>query len=380
MAKPVFHAFIDESGDPHFSNGSSNTFLICATLINENDISEITNNLKTLLADYKLPELKSSKMGDVRKRYEILNHISKWKVSIITICVKKEDFDKAGRWFRYHGSFYKYVERLLISEVVRIYGNVDLTFDTFGDLYYRESFVKYIKGAMEKRSQIELFSPEIIMCQPRSEILVQLSDIMGGSIRKYFAGELSDVKNILDPIWKGSLIVGQPDWMKMVKYEASDGSSQIDDDIMRVALESVDLFIEENKKNDERAAACETLDYLKGRLLYGNPSEYCYRTAIKEWLNYRGFKDYNEEKVSREVISLLREEGVMLVSSSEGIKIPSSEKDVRDHYLFILGQAIPSLKRLKKMHQVMSARFPSKAIGFVDGETTRILNVLSEYR
>ena len=80
------------------------------------------------------------------------------------------------------------------------------------------------------------------------------------------------------------------------------------------------------------------------------------------------------------MISLLREEGVMLVSSSEGIKIPSSEKDVRDHYLFILGQAIPSLKRLKKMHQVMSARFPSKAIGFVDGETTRILNVLSEYR
>ena len=26
MAKPVFHAFIDESGDPHFSSGASDTF------------------------------------------------------------------------------------------------------------------------------------------------------------------------------------------------------------------------------------------------------------------------------------------------------------------------------------------------------------------
>lgn len=380
MAKPVYHAFIDESGDPHFSNGSSNTFLICATLINEADIPEITENLKKLLAKYNLPELKSKKLNDQKKRADILRLIASWKVSIVTIYVKKEDFDKAGQWFRYHGSFYKYVERLLVSEVVRIYGNVDLTFDTFGDLKYRESFVEYIKGAIAKRSQIDLFSPEIVMTPPQSDILIQLSDVMGGSLRKFFAGELIDVKNILDPIWKGSLIVGEPGWMKMVNSDVSDGSSQIDSDIMRVALESVNLFIEENKRNDDRAVACETLDYLKGCLLYGDPSEYCYRTSIKDWLIYRGYKDYNEEKVSREVISLLREEGVMLVSSSEGIKIPSSEKDVRDHYLFILGQAIPSLKRLKKMHQVISARFPSSATGFVDGETTRILDVLSEYR
>ena len=80
------------------------------------------------------------------------------------------------------------------------------------------------------------------------------------------------------------------------------------------------------------------------------------------------------------MISLLREEGVMLVSSSEGIKIPSSVKDVKDHYEFILGQAIPSLKRLKKMHQVISARLSSDAISFIDGETNRLLNDLSEYR
>ena len=49
MAKPVFHAFIDESGDPHFSSGASDTFLICATLIREGDISEIEDKLKALL-------------------------------------------------------------------------------------------------------------------------------------------------------------------------------------------------------------------------------------------------------------------------------------------------------------------------------------------
>ena len=61
MAKPVFHAFIDESGDPHFSSGASDTFLICATLVREGDISEIEDKLKALLEKYNLPELKSKK-------------------------------------------------------------------------------------------------------------------------------------------------------------------------------------------------------------------------------------------------------------------------------------------------------------------------------
>ncbi|MBR5413684.1 MAG: DUF3800 domain-containing protein [Fibrobacter sp.] len=380
MAKSVFHAFIDESGDPHFSNGSSDTFLICATLINENNILEITDNLKSLLAEYKLPELKSSRMGDDRKRFEILNRISKWNVSIVTIFVKKEDFDKTGQWFKYHGTFYKYIERLLVSEVVRIYGNVDLTFDTFGKADYRESFVKYIEKIVAKSSQIDLFTPDIVMSSPKSEILVQLSDILAGSIRKYYENKLDNVNNILEPIWKGSLIVGEPNWMKMLKSDISNEDSQTDEELKRVALNSVNLFIEDNKRKEDRAVACETLDYLKGTLLYDDPNKYCYRTEIKDWLNYRGYKDYSEEKVSREVISLLREEGVMLVSSSEGIKIPSSVKDVKDHYEFILGQAIPSLKRLKKMHQVISARLSSDAISFIDGETNRLLNDLSDYR
>ncbi len=380
MAKSVFHAFIDESGDPHFSSGASDTFLICATLIREGDISEIEDKLKALLEKYNLPELKSNRIKDDRKRYEMLNQIASWSVSIVTIHVKKDDFDKTAQWFRYHPTFYKYIERLLVSEVVRIYGNVDLTFDTFGDSKYRESFVKYIESVVAKKSQVDLFAPEIQMRSPKSEILVQLSDLMGGSIRKYYNDELKDVKNILDPIWKGSLVVGEPDWMKMKASDVSNVGQQIDDEILNVALESVNQFLEENKRNEERAVACETLDYLKGTLLYEDPNKYCYRDEIKDWLNYRGYSDYSAEKVSREVISLLREEGVMLVSSSEGIKIPCSMKDVKDHYLFILGQTIPSLKRLKKMHQVISARFSSDAIGFIDGETSRILNDLNEYR
>lgn len=380
MSKPIFHAFVDETGDPHFSNGGSDTFLICATIINEKDVPSMVENLTTLLKSFNLPELKSKKIGDLTKRRNILQQISTWNISVITIYVRKEDFDKTGTWFRYHGTFYKYIERLLISEVVRIFGNVNLTFDTFGFPDYRASFVKYMENVTAKKGQMELFSPEITMSSPRQDCLIQLSDVVGGSIRKFYNNEFDDAKEILSPIWKGQLIVGKPDWMNMVESPVPSGNSVVDRDIMQVALDSVEQFLNENKRKENKAAACETLEFLKGTLLYENPTKFCYRNEIKDWLIYRGYSDYNEEKVSRELISLLREQGVMLVSSPDGIKIPSSMKDVKEHYMFILGQTIPSLKRLKKLHQVVSGRIGEDAISFIDGETSKILNDLNDYR
>mgnify|MGYP003340605265 CR=1 FL=1 len=41
MDRPVYHAFIDESGDPRFSNGASSLFFVCATIVNDLDVLDL---------------------------------------------------------------------------------------------------------------------------------------------------------------------------------------------------------------------------------------------------------------------------------------------------------------------------------------------------
>jgi hypothetical protein len=361
-----YSAYIDESGDPHFNPGCSSSFFICATTIKEEDINTTTEAIERIKKKYDLHELKSSRISSVRRRTDILTDIAELPIMIFTIIVKKEKLN--GEWFRYRNTFYKYIQGKLVSELCRVFGNIDFSFDRYGSDTYQESFKKYI----EVKQQTEMFSSQINISSAKINPLIQISDIVSGSIRQYYDSEYSFAELILNNIWKGKVLIPN-EAMYSFSVEAT---SAEDKTIANSALDSADRYISIHSKDQSKLMHCQVVEFLK-QISFEEPSKFCHRNEIITWLNFLGI-EISAENLSRTIISELRDDGVLLVSSDDGIKIPTSLRDIDKHYKFILGQSMPQLKRLKKMDQVLMARLPEKHKEFIDSMDGDIKEVLAK--
>jgi Protein of unknown function (DUF3800) len=344
-----YRAYIDESGDPNFNEGASESYFLCATLVPDEVVASVVTELKSIQKRHDLHEFKSSKVSSDVRRLEILAEFSALPISALTLFVKKRDLN--GNWFRYQGSFYKYIQRRLISEVFRVFGNANVTFDSYGREKFQQSFKDYI----EKRLQFELFTPAVSIESAKDNVLLQLSDFLAGSIRKEYEGSIEGVSSILNTIWKGKSVL--PD--RRPPLPDQPGGSQPEDEIIaKIALESVERYIHTNTKTDEKATHMQVLDYLQ-QMAFEEPERFCFRGEIIAWLSFMGI-EMSEEDLSRTIISDLRDDGVLLASSQEGIKLPTTYRDILSYYQFCFNQSLPTLRRLKKADQLIEVHLREK--------------------
>ncbi len=349
-----YNAYIDESGDPHFNSGCSPSFFVCATMTKEDNIDTICESVSNIMKKHDLHELKSSRISSERRRDDILKDIAELPIMIFTILVNKERL--YGDWFRYRQTFYKYILGRLVSELHRVFGNLDLSFDRYGSDRYQESFRKYI----EVKQQTELFASRINISSAKINPLIQISDIVAGSIRKYYDSEYLNAEQILTSIWKGKVLIP----IEMMDSSAIETTNEEDREIANAAFESVNRYLHTYSKDQTKVTHCQVAEFLK-QMALEEPKKFCHRSEIITWLNFLDIK-ISEENLSRSIISELRDGGVLLASTDDGIKIPISYSDIDKHYRFILGQSIPQLKRLKKLDQVLVARIPEKHKEFMD--------------
>lgn len=361
-----FCAFIDETGDPHFTEGGSPTFFVCATVVNANNVEAVQSEIEKIKAKNDVRELKSSRISSDSRRSDILSSLAQLPIAVFTILVEKEKL--SGDWFRFRKTFYKYVQRRLVSELFRVYGSLDVTFDRYGSDQYQNSF----KGYIERNLQLEIFSQQIYIESAKTTPLIQISDIIGGSIRKYYGGEYLEAEEILKNVWRGKLRL--PD--RIPAAIDFDTTSAEDGVISSLALESVRRYLDQNGGRRDKEEHCSVLEYLR-QMAHEEPEQYCFRAEIKAWMKFLGM-DITEENISRTVLSELRDEGVVLVSSNDGVKIPVSFREIEEHYKFMLGQAIPILRRLKMIDQIIEARLPEKRRKLIESRDSDVMVILEK--
>jgi len=363
-------SFVDESGDPSFNENASKSFFICATIFKKDYQEKVKETLNHIKLRYGFNELKSSRISSDKRRSEILQELNKLDLKVFSIYVNKDSLN--GEWFRFRKTFYKYIQGRLISEVFRVFGNTHVTFDSFGKEEYQQSFKKYIDTTL----QAELFNPQVVISTPRIDDYLQLSDFIGGSLRKYYEGSYPEATSELENIWKGKQrIQGERS-----EFESLITNSENDDQVSKIAFESIDRYFAKTINQDEKESHRNVLEFLR-QIAIDEPNKFCYRAEIVEWLKYLGIA-ISEENLSRSIISDLRDDNVLLISSSDGLKIPMSFHEIHEHYNFVLGQAMPSLKRLKKLDQVIAARMESKheeLMKNMDSDVSGILNQIHSF-
>lgn len=186
--------FIDDSGDAGFKlgKGSSNFFIICAVIFDDNLEAE-----KTALA---IKELRREifKRDDVEFKFHksrkktkkiFLERIKKFKFRIRCLVVDKSIL-YSPELRRNKDSFYGYIIKTMLKYSNDTIFNAKIRIDGGGDRAFRRSFITYLRRELNSKEKKILLNCKMI--NSKSDALIQMADMIAGTIHRSYQKDKAD--------------------------------------------------------------------------------------------------------------------------------------------------------------------------------------------
>lgn len=202
--------FVDDSGDPGFKieKGSSKTFVICCIIFDDEleaektaiKIKELRRKLK--FSDYH--EFKFNKCNrKIRERFlrEIINCKFRFRAIVMpkNIIISEE-------LKRSKESFYNYTIKMVLKHNFGTIKNARIRLDGHGDRIFRRELLTYLRKHLNTKEQ--KIVENIKFRDSKQDVLVQLADMIAGSINRTFDKEKTDsrvywniIKKRKDDLW-----------------------------------------------------------------------------------------------------------------------------------------------------------------------------------
>lgn len=186
--------FIDDSGDPgfKFDKGSSEYFVISMVIFDDElEAEKIAVAIKELRRKIGFPD-------DVEFRFfrtshniriKFLNHINQFKFKIRCLIVEKSKIHSL-ELRNNRESFYSY----FIKEVLKYSGgsirDARIRIDGSGDRTFRKSFLSYLRRELNYGDRCIVKNCKLV--NSKNDVLIQLADMVAGSINRFNNKEKSD--------------------------------------------------------------------------------------------------------------------------------------------------------------------------------------------
>ncbi len=336
QSQPNRTAYIDECGSFGFdftTEGASKYYILCAVVVEETKIAELHNAINEIKKNngFANTELKSSKIGsDNKRRTRIISQLLPIEFRIVLFIANKQEFINGTPLTEYKKSFIKFLHQRLYDMLYHVYPKLKILEDETGTTEFQESFKKYVA---ERRPQYNLLNEyDFDYCDSKDNILVQLADFIGGSINRFLTDP--NVPNYYEML-RGKIMAfdefpnkKEPYWGTTTPEECN-----FDKDIYALSVKCASDFITKNEEieTDEKRAQVAFLRYLLFYVQNVDPTRYIYSNQIITIL-----REYTKQKISRnflyrKVIAPLRDDGVIIASSSHGYKIPISVEDIKTY-------------------------------------------------
>ncbi|MDX9694538.1 MAG: DUF3800 domain-containing protein [Bacteroidales bacterium] len=367
-------AYIDESGDPRFNEGSSSHLEYSSILIDSTKKDEIQSELENVLSTLKLSEFKSKDL-DEKRRLKILELIQEIDFKYINLSIDKSKV--IGDWRIYPRTFYKYTQNILHNELHRLFPNKIVTIDKFGNDNYQQSLKKYLE---EDYIQLVIFENVINIGSAKNNIFIQLADLIAGTHRKLIKGEFERIELFQEILSKKELnVIKWPD--NYSKFILTSVGNKDDQKIAEISISYAERYVDTNRNLPGFRARILVLEYLLFQLKYKNFRSFIYSTELMSWLNQNNIK-LSEEDFRKEVIGKLREEGVVIASSRKGLKIPISNEELVEYINYCTSKYLKIIKRLRETYKTLNA----SSLGSIEVFNSRefeinkdIFNLLDKY-
>lgn len=356
------YAFIDEFGafGFDFSNpGCSSHFIITAIVVNEDDLPIVADGIESVRKKYfQTGEIKSSKIGkNHNRRIAILNEIKQLPFHIFSfVCDKQKIYENSGL-ARYKASFYKFLNNFVYQELRITYSNLIITADEVGGNDYLQSFSSYVKS---KEIPLNLFDKSLFRFEnSKHSVIIQLADLISGSLayiydeKKKNESDGCNYKSILDD--KILRIKEFPETFETFNAEQGDLNPEYNKEIALICYRKAEHFIMKNKDTSDIDVQQQIviLKYLLFRFMNKSPRSYIPTKELINQLVYLGYEKMSIQTFRNKIIAKLRDNEVIISSSPNGYKIPSTEKELHDFINHGKSIIMPMLSRLKICNDVI---------------------------
>ena len=196
--------FIDDSGDPGFKldRGSSRYFVIALIIFKDELEAEKTAvAIKELRRSLKFPdymEFKFHKSSDKVKE-EFLKTIKNFEFSVRCLVVDKT-LIKSEELKNNKNSFYSYAIKTVLQYSNNEILDAKIKIDGSGDRVFRRSFLSYLRKYLNS-SQRKIMK-DCRLVDSKENVLIQMADMIAGSIRRSYDTDKKDHKKYKDIISK----------------------------------------------------------------------------------------------------------------------------------------------------------------------------------
>lgn len=343
-------AFADEFGNNSFEFESQGShFIIASVIVNVDELSQIQIELERIRKKYfQTGEIKSNKVKDNHNRRKlILNELSSLNFSVYAVVIDKRKL--FGEGFKFKQSFYKYLNGILYKELYRTFPQLELKVDEHGGNDFMRSFKKYV----QKNHIRNLFSgSDFFIEKSHNDLGVQLADFMSGTLGFIFdQNKKSDSSKEFLEILSPKLISLNhfPKEYNSEEYNEEDTFNEYDGTIATLGLNRVFDYLDKTSGNSQDNL--DRINFSKLLLLYhqsNHPQKYTTSTEFIRHLNVNREKELSKEQFSSKIIGHLRDEGVLIASSRDGYKLPTSANDMIKFIQHGKSIVLPVLRRIEE--------------------------------
>ena len=349
-AQPGRSAYIDESGGFGFDftqEGTSAYYVVCAVIVDntnipalERKVDEIRNTM------FGGKEMKSSSIGSKHsRRAKVLTELVLMDFQLIVMIADKKKFYEDSPLTEYKSAFKKFLNRRLYDAMYLAYPKLKIIEDQYGTDEFQQGYRKYVQ---DHRPDSNLFNEyDFDYADSKNSNIVQIADIIAGSV----------MQQLLDPDAPDVLRISQGRVVDIIRfpdnneiYKPSTKPTEYDNAIYQLACKCATDYINKHKDSHDEEIRLRAL-FLRV-LLYNvrmySSSRYVHSGEIVQELSRLTEKRVTKDFLYRRVIAPLRDDGIIIASSSQGYKIPTRSADIAAYVNQTASVVGPMLSRIGK--------------------------------
>ncbi|WHX98582.1 hypothetical protein [Neobacillus sp. DY30] len=344
----IQYAFINEFGHYGFDFDQLETsthFIIVSILVKGSDKEFLEQEVERI----KQKHLQKEEIHD-SLRMEILQDLKDLPYKVYAYVIDKRKI-REDSGVTYEKTFIKFFNRMVFDDLYRTFETLDLVVDANESKGFMQEFTAYVK----QRCIPDLFNYSTFgFNNSESDILLELSEFIAETIAKgYDAKHSSNQYPSFYRLLKNKIITinlwpyDYKHYLYDYHFEKTD--LQTDQIIIKQAVNLAYQYIEKYRKSEEEDERVR-IDLLKFLLfnLKENPDEYVYTEEILDNLNAIRINKIKQHYFRSNIVSKLRDQGLLIASSNKGYKLPVCLNDLYDFVNLSSLTIHPMIQRVAK--------------------------------
>lgn len=357
--KNIKSIYVDEAGTTCLktTNGKDRLYISVAVIVNAEDVAALESKLDDISQRFNHgAALKSATIGNNdKRRIQLLTELKGLPFRYNVLVVDKTKCDKDGG-LKFRRTAYKYFAKQLYTSIDKQLS--DFSVNLYVDKYGSDEFQNECKAYFD--AKCDLFRhAQIIYSDDKSSRLVQLADIVSGTLRQYFYEETSDelrqsVRILLRDGHEAALRQF-PFEYRFVKARELEGvgRSDLDSKIARINIDRAIAYINNNEgSNDEtermRVAVLKML--LES---HANNTGNIFAAQMQAMLSQLCDRHISKQMMQSKVVGYLRLQGIIIAGDKKGYCLVASERHLRAYLAHDNSVIMPMLAKLNAARNIM---------------------------